>query len=86
MKFISGKDKDTFTPDENITINDCLVILLYANIDTMVEHQQLLGAVETSGGYPYGYYAIVKENGIITDELPDKAAIRGDVVCTKYGM
>ncbi|MDD4844492.1 MAG: S-layer homology domain-containing protein [Anaerotignum sp.] len=81
---ISGKSGDTFAPDENITIRDCIVVLLKANTKYEDQRQLLLDVVKTLGGYPDGYLKIAKENGLITDQLPDKIATRGEVAKILY--
>ncbi len=81
---ISGKSGDTFAPDENITIRDCIVVLLKANTKYEDQRQLLLDVVKTLGGYPDGYLNIAKENGLIADQLPDKIATRGEVAKILY--
>ncbi len=81
---ISGKDKETFAPDESITIRDCIVALLHANIEYGYQRQQLLDTAKKLGGYPNGYLIIAKENEILKKELPEKIASRGDIAIILY--
>lgn len=83
---INGKDKNTFAPDKNITIRDCIVVLLNANAEEEYQRQYLLDTAKELGGYPDGYIKIAKENGLISDELPEKIASRGDVVTILYNV
>lgn len=83
---INGKDKDTFAPDENITIRDCIVVLLNANAEEEYQRQLLLDTAKNLGGYPDGYIKIAKENGLITDQLPEKIASRGEVATILYNV
>ena len=83
---ISGKNGDTFAPDENITIRDCIVILLKASAKNEDQRQLLLDTAKTLGGYPDGYLKIAKENGLITDQLPEKIASRGEVATILYNV
>lgn len=81
---INGKSKDTFDPDESITIRDCIVVLLNASTSNQNQHQLLLDTAKTLGGYPDGYLKIARETGLITSQLPEKIASRGDVVTILY--
>lgn len=83
---IHGKSSDTFSPDENITIRDCIVALLSANAKSQNQHQRLLDTAKILGGYPDGYLKIAKENELITNQLPDKIATRGDVAEILYNI
>lgn len=83
---INGKNKNTFAPDKNITISDCIVVLLNANAQEEYQRQFLLDTAKKLGGYPDGYMEIAKENELITDELPEKIASRGDVVTILYNV
>lgn len=81
---INGKTKDTFVPDESITIKDCIVVLLKASERNEDSHQHLIDIAKALGGYPDGYLKIARENGIITSQSPDKIASRGDIVGILY--
>ena len=81
---INGKTKDTFVPDESITIKDCIVILLKSSERFELSRQQLLDTAKALGGYPDGYLKIARENGLITNQSPEKIASRGDVVNILY--
>ncbi len=83
---INGKDKNTFAPDKNITIRDCIVVLLNANAEEGYQRQHLLDTAKELGGYPDGYIKIAKENELIIDELPEKIASRGDIVTILYNV
>lgn len=85
-KVISGKNADTFCPGENITIKDCITVLLKASADTgsQPKSQLLSPAVKKLGGYPDGYVKIAQENQLITNQSPDKIATREDVVELLY--
>lgn len=83
---INGKSTDTFAPEESITIKDCIVILLNASTSSESQHQLLLDTAKAFGGYPDGYLKIAKENGLITDQLPEKIASRGDVARILYNV
>lgn len=79
-EIINGKRKDTFAPDESITVQDCIIVLLNAS----PQHQRLLNSAKAYGGYPDGYVKIAKDSGIISDQEPEKFATRGDVAAILY--
>ncbi len=83
---ISGKSADTFSPDESITIKDCIAVLIKASADTGREQktQSLSAAVKNFGGYPEGYIKIARDNQLITNQSPDRVATREDVVELLY--
>lgn len=81
---ISGKNKDTFAPDESITIRDYIVVLLKASAKNEEQRKLLLDTAKTLGGYPDGYLKIAKGNGLIADQLPEKIASRGDIARILY--
>lgn len=83
---ISGKNADTFSPNESITIKDCIAVLIKACADSGRESkiQNLSVAVNKLGGYPEGYLKIARENQLITNQSPDKIATREDVVELLY--
>ena len=83
---INGKDKDTFAPDKNISIRDCIVVLLNANANNQNQHELLIDTAKALGGYPNGYIKIAKENELITDQLPEKIASRGEVATILYNV
>ncbi|MDD3393991.1 MAG: S-layer homology domain-containing protein [Anaerotignum sp.] len=86
LGMINGKSKDTFAPDETITIRDCIVILLNASTSNEEKHQSLLTMASRLGGYPDGYLKIARVNGLITSQLPDKLASRGDIAVILYNV
>lgn len=81
---INGKTKDTFIPDESITIKDCIVVLLKASERSEDTRQHLIDTAKALGGYPDGYLKIARENGLIANQSPEKIASRGDVVSILY--
>lgn len=83
---VNGKNRDTFAPNESITIRDCIVILLNSSIKNEEQKRLLLNSVKALGGYPDGYLKIAKENELITDQLCDQIASRGEVAAILYNI
>ncbi len=81
---ISGKNADTFSPNESITLKDCITVLIKACADTDTKKQGLFVTVNKLGGYPEAYINIAKENQLITNQSPDKIATREEVVELLY--
>jgi len=81
---ISGKNENTFSPNESITIKDCVTVLIKACADRDTKKQGLSVAVNKLGGYPEGYLKIARENQLITNQFPDKIATREEVVELLY--
>lgn len=83
---INGKNKDTFSPNEGITINDCITVLIKASAIKMSKENALSVSVNRLGGYPDGYLSIAKESKLISDQLAGKVATREDVIEILYNV
>ena len=81
---IHGKSDTTFAPDESITIQDALVILLGAEAKGGYNRERFLERMNSLGGYPKGYVTNAWKYGLIEENSGEKIATRGDIVSILY--
>ncbi len=83
MKIINGFDDGTFKPDENVTYDQALKMVVCAKYDKFGE------VALKNGGYPEGYRKVASSYGFIkniTDGVYSNPAKRGTVAQLMYNM
>ncbi len=83
MDIINGFDDGTFKPDENVTYDQALKMVVCAKYDKFGE------AAMKNGGYPEGYRKVAASYGFIkgiTDGVYNNPAKRGTVAQLMYNM